>query len=254
MGKFWKYFKLVVLVWGFIWLGIVLFIVATILLQSFTNRQEAKLEAQIDTSFKKTIGEISLVVKEGKEDSSRLYLTISKRGKLLVTDYELPTEQLAEGWANVDDARIYLIGNDGYSIILFLESESDHDYSHKYILQFSLNEKIEFDRLVDLAIPHKIPGDESLLFGNRIIDLPSFENESFETVDIPVLVKIGSTIKVCPMLNQRNLALQRRHYGKVIQHRIDLLSKSKDAELQKQYRLIEKEFDEISTGVGGECE
>jgi hypothetical protein len=254
MEKFWKYFKLVILVWGFICLGIVLFIVVILMLQSFTNRQEAKQEAQIDTSFKKTIGDISLIAREGKEDSSRLYLTITKRGKPLVTDYELPTEQLKESWSNVGDARIYSTGNGGYSIILFLESESDHDYSHKYILQFSLNEKMEFDRLVDLAIPHKIPGDESLLFGNRVINLPSFENEGFETIDIPVLVKIGTTIKVCPMLNQRNLELQKRHYGKVIQHRIDLLSKSKDAELQKQYLMIEKEFDEISTGDGGGCE
>jgi hypothetical protein len=248
MEKFWKYFKLIVLVWGFVCLGIVLLIVATILLQNVSNKHEEKQAEQVDTSFKKTVGEVKLKVATAPDDPGRSFVTISKNEKTLVASYELPAKQFDLGWFEVNDARVYPMGGGSYRIILSSdESESDHDYSHKYIWQFTLGKEMNFDRMIDLSNAQMIPGDESLLIGHRAITLPSFGDEAYRELDAPVVVKVGNPLCMSTMLSQRNVGLMKKYYDAMIRQRIDMLTKNEDAELKKTYQRRLKEFEEATS-------
>lgn len=248
MEKFWKYFKLIVLVWGFVCLGIVLFIVATILLQNVSKKHEEPQAEHVDTSFRKTVGDVKLKVTTAPGDPSRSFVTVSKNEKTLVANYELPAKQFDLGWLEVNDARVYPMGGGGYRIILLSEeSESDHDYSHKYIWQFTLGEEMNFNRMIDLSNAQTIPGDEDLLIGHRAITLPSFGDEAYREIDTPVVVKVGNPLCMSTMLSQRNVGLMRKYYDALIQHRIEMLSKNEDAELRKTYQRLPKEFEEATS-------
>jgi len=251
MQKVWKYFKLFVLVWGFIWLAIVLFIGATILVQKMSNKQEARQqqEEQVDTRFKKTVGDINIKVAKDPADSEKLLVSVSRKNTPLVTDYELPLKQFDLSWIDVDDARVYSMGEKGYRIILFSsESESDHDYSHNYIWLLTLNGAMRFDTMIDLSNAHKIPGSESQLFGNRVIQLPAFDDVDYDQIEIPVEVEVERTLGMRPMLSQPNLELLKQHYNKMIQDRIAKLTKSKDADVLEKYRAASQEFEKTVLG------
>lgn len=249
MAKFWMYFKKGVLVWGFIWLAIILIVAITLAVQRVSNKQVAEQTAQQDTSFKKTVGDISLKVTKDSANPERLLISASRKNTPLVTNYELPMKQFDLSWLDVDDARISAMGDKGYRIILFsVESESDHDFSHYYIWLLTLDGKMSFDKMINLSDAHEIPGDESLLFGNRVISLPSFDELSYEEIAIPVEVQIGSALNMKPLLNQHSLDLLKQHYRKIIQSRIAKLSKSKDTKLLEKYKAASIEFEESISG------
>jgi hypothetical protein len=230
-------------------LAVILFLVGYILVQRVSSQREPEQQEQLDTSFKKTEGDISLKVTKDSTNPEKLLISVSKKHTTLVTDYELPAQQFDLGWLDVDDARIFPNGDKGYRIILFsTESESDHDFAHNYIWLLTLNGKMSFDKMIDVSNLHKIPEDESLLFGNRVIRLPSFGETSYEEIAIPVEIQLGSQPIIKSMLNQHSLELLKQVYEKSIQNRMDKLSKSKDTVLLEKYKNASLEFDEAISG------
>lgn len=245
MANFWMYFKRVVLVWGFIWLAIVLFIAITLALQNLSARNEAKQQEQQDMSFKKTVGDINLKVARDSVNQDKLLVSVEKKNISLVTNFELPAKQFNLSWLEVDDASVFKIKDDSYRIILFSsESESDHDFSHEYIWVFRLNKKMNFEKLFNVSDVHKMPGDPTFLFGNLEIDLPDYGKEEFVVVDVPVEIRVGSSISMRPMLNRESLDKLSEHYTKFIKGRIAQLTDLKDESMLKKYKIALQDFED----------
>lgn len=215
MKTIWEYFKLAVLVWGFLCLALVLYIVVSLIAKDFSYEREAEQQAQVDTSYKKT-------------------------------DYALPMERFDLGWLDVEDVLVYPMSGEKYRIILMsTNTESDHDTLHNYIWVLSLDGKLGFEKMIDLSDFRKIPDNKSVLYGDRIIYLPGFGEETYESVSVPVEVTIGRMIGVRPLLGRQNLDSIRHHYEKIIDARINKLSALQDKEMLEQYRNAAKELQEI---------
>jgi hypothetical protein len=245
MATVWKYFKQAVLVWGFVWLAIILFIVVSVLVQKVNSQMEAAKQSQIDTSFKKTVGDINLKVKKESTNHDKLLVSVAKNNTALVTDFALPSEQYNLNCLDVNDANVFPTNNNAYRVILFSsESESDHDFSHSYIWVLNLNKEMRFEKLFNISDVHKIPGDDSLIYGNLEIDLPDFGKEEFQAVHVPVEVRVGSTISMRPMLNQHSLNQMREHYVRFINGRIAQLTNLKDDVLLKRYKMALQDFED----------
>jgi hypothetical protein len=247
MGEFWRFFKLAVLVWGFVCLAIVLFVVGSIMMKDHSYKQEAEQQAQVDTSYKKTVGNLKVVVSKDSSNQERLSISIYRNENPLVKDYELPMAQFDLGWLNVEDVLIYPGGGGSYRIVLLTtNTESDHDTLHDYIWMLKLDKVMSFDRMIDLSDFHKMPNNETIQYGSREIYLPGFEGEEYLTISIPVEVVLGQTIRVKPLLSRPNLDEIKRHYSKVIESRLDKLVKMKDEEMVAKYRNFAKELQDTA--------
>lgn len=246
MKTIWEYFKLAVLVWGFLCLALVLYIVVSLIAKDFSYEREAEQQAQVDTSYKKSVGDINIKVSKNKQNQERLLISIYKKEKTVVTDYALPMERFDLGWLDVEDVLVYPMSGEKYRIILMsTNTESDHDTLHNYIWVLSLDGKLGFEKMIDLSDFRKIPDNKSVLYGDRIIYLPGFGEETYESVSVPVEVTIGRMIGVRPLLGRQNLDSIRHHYEKIIDARINKLSALQDKEMLEQYRNAAKELQEI---------
>ena len=247
MAKYWLYFKKVILVWGFIWLAIVIFIALTLALQNVGKSSEPLQKDQTEVSFKKSEGDIDLKVTKVEKggERERWLVSVHSKKKLLVTDYELPTEQFDLGWIEVDEARIFPLGEKSYRIVLFTTNqESDHEVQHSHIWILRLDEKIHLEKMMEISGSIRIPGDESRLFGNRVVRLASFDEERYQEIEVPVEIQVGQTLSVRSMLTEHSLELLRQHYDKVIQSRIELLKNKKDEALLAKYKDAAHEFED----------
>lgn len=251
MAKFWLYFKKVVLVWGFVWLAIIIFIALVLALQNVGKSTEPVRQERTEVSFKKSEGDIDLKVTKIEKDRERWLVNIHRKKKLLVADYELPTEQFDLGWIEVDEAHIFPLGDKAYRIILFsTNQESDHEVQLSHIWIFKVDEKINLEKMIEISGSSRIPGDESRYFGNRVVRLASFDEERYQKIEVPVEIQVGQTLSVRPMLTGHSLVLLRQHYEKVIQSRIELLKKKKDEALLVKYKNAAHEFEDCLVEAG----
>lgn len=245
MAKFWLYFKRVVLVWGFIWLAIVIFIALTFALQNMGKPTEAVQQVQPDEGFKKSVGGIDINVTKIENDLERLLVSVRRNGNEPVTNFELPVQEFELGWIDVNDAHLFPLGEKGFRIVLFTTNqESDHEVLRSYIWLLKLDEEISFEKMIEISGFSRIPGDESRVYGNRVVHLPSFDEEVYREIDVPVEIQVGKTLRVRPMLTRQSLELLRQHYSKTIQDRIELLSKKKDEALLAKYMAAARELDD----------
>lgn len=247
MGTFWRFFKLAVLVWGFVCLAIVLFVAGSIIMEGHSHRQEAEQQAQVDSSYKKNVGNLKVVVSKDNSNQERLSISMYKNERPLVNNYELPMAQFDLGWLNVEDVLIYPNGGGSYRIVLLTtNTESDHETLNDYIWMLKLDKVMSFDRMINLSDFHKMPNNKAIQYGNRVIYLPGFEGEEYLTVSIPVEVVLDRTVRVKPLLSRPNLDEITRHYSKIIESRLDKLVKMKDQEMVAKYRNFAKELQEAA--------
>lgn len=245
MAKFWMYFKKGVLIWGFICLAIVLVAINAILIDRMRSQKEVEKQEQVDTSFKKTDGDLSLKVTRDSENQDKLLISISNKGKSLVSGFELPTEQFMWDWIEIGDAKIFPIDEESYRVILFSgSSESDHDFSHRYIWVFTLKEQMRLNHFLSISDVHQVPGSESSFFGNLELYLPNSGEDASDVIYIPAEIHEGKTINTKPMLSQPNLQLIRQHYHKVIEDRISKLSGDKDVAMLEKFKAVLRDFDQ----------
>jgi len=91
---------------------------------------------------------------------------------------------------------------------------------------------------------HRIEGSEILIFGDKIISLPSFADFKYEHVVVPTEIKISDAIKTAPMLNQKGIDMMKTYLEKEVQRRKDRLAGSSDTAMLELYKKAAKEFDE----------
>jgi len=243
MTKFWTYFKKIVLVWGFISLAFFLFAVISLTVSSLLSQKIVDVEQ--DESFEKTANDVKLTVTRKYDKTNSYFVSVTKANTPLTTNYLLPTKKYGLDWIRVTDASVVPVKENEYRIILFSAVYDCDQESGHYVWLLKLNNQMNFIKMINFSDIHKVEGNESLLFGNKIISLPSFTDFEYEQIVVPVELGISDTIRTEPMLNQRSIDMIRHYYGKEIDKRTAKLMSATDTAVLDQYKKAADEFKEI---------
>ena len=243
MTKLWTYFKKVVLVWGFISLAFFLLAVISLTISTFAGKKIAQVEQE--EGFHKDFNDIKLKVTRNYDETSSYFVNISKGSSSLITDYRIPTEKYDLDWFEVTDASIVPVKENEYRVILYSAIYDCDQESGHFVWLFKLNNQMQLVKMISLSDVHKVEGDDLMLFGNKIISLPSFTDFKYEQIVMPLEVGIGEAVRIAPMMNQRSIDIMRHYYGSELDRRIDKLTASSDGEMLKQYQKASAEFKEV---------
>jgi hypothetical protein len=243
MSKFTSISKKLIFVWGLISLAFVLF--AAISLTISTIKGNRFVEQERNKIYEKNFGEIKLQVKkEIRKTSEQLLVTITKSGKPLIIDYCLPTDQYRLSPLDVNDSELIPVKGNMYRVILYsVVYECDAEAAH-YIWCLKLTTDMSLVKVIELSDMHKIDGKEAIVFGNKIMGLPSFDNFKYEQFVVPIEITISDSIKATPMLNKKSADMIKSVFQKEAQKRIDILRERANNEMLEEYKGSVEKFDE----------
>ena len=244
MQKFWKYFKVSVLIWGFISLAFVVFVAGWILVENNfrTAAQQPQEAGQIEPVLDKTFGELQLKITQTSGKMNAFRLSLVKAGKPLLTDYQLPLGDYGQDWVSFSDAKVIPLSGGAYRIMLYSSyGESEDSEGQIWLLKF--DGQMRMVKLIQLADQHPLDDKETQLFGNVSIVLPAIgETDYYETIAVPTQISIGDEIRTTPMLDPQGLAMLRAYYEKKIAARMAKLTGPEHAELLAQYKKAAAEL------------
>ncbi len=243
MSKFKTISKTLIFVWGLISLGFVLF--AAISLTISTMKGKKVLEEARTKIYEKSFGEIKLQVKKEIEKASeQLLVTITKSDKPLITNYRLPTDQYRLSSLDLNDSKVIPVNGNEYRVILYsVVYECDAEAAH-YIWCLKLGTHMNLVEVIELSDMHKIDGKETIVFGNKIIGLPSYDNFKYEQFVVPIEISISDSIKTTPMLNKKSADMITSVFQKEAQKRIEILTERANNEMLEEYKGSMRKFNE----------
>ncbi|HEY6095768.1 MAG TPA: hypothetical protein VIU93_12530 [Gallionellaceae bacterium] len=245
MARFWEYFKTAVLVWGFAWLLIVLVMAGWILAENLSKAPHDQLEQDQGQHFNKDFGDLRLEVVRKGDDADNLRVSLFKGKKALASNFALPAGEFNVGAMQITDASVIPSGNNSYRIILHsVDYECDQEASH-YLWLLKLDGKMSLVKMLNFSVVRKVEGSDARLLADKVIQLPAVDDEGFERIDIPVMLEIGQSIRLSPLLSEQGKALIRQHYGKIIESRLEKLSKSDNPDQIEQYKTASRELKEF---------
>jgi hypothetical protein len=246
MGKFTTISKKLIFIWGLISLGFVLF--AAISLTISAIKGQRFIEEERNKLYEKSFGQIKLQVKkEIEKTSEQLLVAITKSDRPLISNYLLPTEQYRLSSLDVNDSEVIPVNENEYRVILYsVVYECDTEAAH-YIWCLKVKTQMNLVQVIELSDMHRVDGQERMVFGNKIICLPSHDNFKYEEFVVPIKISISDSIKITPMLNKKSAEMMKSAFQKEAQKRIEMLRKSKNNEMLEEYRDSIQKFNEAIT-------
>ncbi len=251
MGKFWTYARKVVFVWGAISLPFALFALFMIISLGISTMVGHKaVEQEQDDKYEKTFGEFKLTVIRKHDQTNNFLVSVTKADKPLINDYSLPIKQYDLDWLKIRDASVIPVNENEYRIILYSAVYDCDQESAHYVWLLKLDKQTHLVQMIQMSDMHRIEGAEILIFGNKIIGLPSFADFKYEQILVPIEIRIGSAIKTTPMLSRKSVDRMKSYFEKEMQKRKDKLTESPDTATLELCKKASKEFnDAISESV-----
>ena len=242
MGQFWTYFKKIIFVWGVISLAFALFMIISLGISTMVSRKG--VEQEQGDKYEKSFNDIRLSVVRKYDQTNNFLVSIARADKPLISDYSLPIKKYDVDWLRITDASVNAVNENEYRIILYSAVYDCDQESAHYIWLLKLNKQMNLVEMIKMSDMHRIEGSEILIFGNRIISLPSFAEFKYEHVIIPIEIKISEAINTAPMLNRKGMDMMKSYFKKEVQKRKNKLAGSSDTAMLELYNKAAKEFDE----------
>lgn len=237
MAKLWTYFKNIMVVWGIIWLAIVLWIVATITAKSFFSTSDLdNIKEDSDEVYKEKLADLELNIKRSSKESGPLLLNLNQGNKTLVKEYPLPSEGHDISYTSIKNATGKQIAKGKYRFILQGGSYDCDQESYRYIWVLNYDGSMQLSKFLVLTDTKKIAASKDRIFANKVINLPKIKDEQYDQVLIPVEITLNDDVTTKTMLGRQNRQLVLAHYSKLINERISKLEKSDDGKLADQYK------------------
>lgn len=248
MAKFWKVVKVVVFSWGALTLALIAYgLITTFVPQLFKshNWQASKAPAE-EVAFEKKEGGYKLVVKSKETEGPAEYLiTVIKDGSTLIKNYHLPMQKYQFEYININDASFVPLRGNELGIVLYsayADGDGDSD-SHVWFLK-AADTTMSVREVISLSEINRSTAGGLAILGNRRISLPYQEGFHSEPFVVPVMVRIGDTISISPLLTREGSDVMFSALKQEIKAREDKMPKEKDNELAEGYRKAGKEMSE----------
>ena len=242
MGKLCTYFKKIIFVWGVISLAFALFVIISLTISTMVSRKV--VEQEQDDKYEKSFNDIRLSVVRKYDQANNFFVSVTRAGKPLISDYSLPIKKYDLDWLRITDASVIPVNDNEYRIILYSAVYDCDQESAHYIWLLKLNKQMHLVQMIKMSEMHRIEGSEVLIFGDKIISLPSFADFKYEHVVIPIEIKISDAIKTAPMLNRKGMDMIKSYFEKEVQKRKHKLARSSDTAMLELYKKAAREFDE----------
>src|SRR5512139_3606564 len=152
------HFKTVVLVWGFVWLAIVLLVAGWVVVENVSKQPQVdQLEQNQGQRFSKDFGDIRLEVVQSGADADKLRVSLFKGKKQLVSNFALSATEFNVGAMQITDADVIPGANNSYQVILHsVDYECDQEASH-YLWLLKLDGKtMRLVKMLNLSVIRKI--------------------------------------------------------------------------------------------------
>jgi hypothetical protein len=251
MAKFWKIIKAVIFGWGALTLSLLLFIWFVNIYQSVFNGSKHSKNRTVseteDVVFEKKEGALKVVVKRKEADGPDAYLmSLSKGSAQIVQNYRLPTEKYHLQYVRFYDADFLPSRENEPRIVLYSSSEEgegagDAD-SQMWFLKMS--DKVNICEVVSLSDVHRIESGGLEIMGSKRIGLPYQEGSRYESFVVPVMVRVGDSIRISSLLSSEGLGALHSALEHEIKTRMEKLLKNKEERHGEQYQKIRKEMNE----------
>lgn len=242
MGTFWTYLKKIIFIWGVISLAFALFLIISLGISTLVGRKV--VEQEQDDKYEKSFNDIRLTVLRKYDQTNSFLVSLTRANKPLISDYSLPIKKYDLDWLKITDASVIPVNENEYRIILYSAVYDCDQESAHYIWLLKLHKQMDLVEMIEMSDMHRIEGNEILIFGNRIISLPSFADFKYEHVIIPIEIKISDTIYTAPMLNRKGIDMMKSYFKNEVQKRKDMLAGASDTAMVERYTKAAKEFDE----------
>lgn len=202
------------------------------------------VEQEQGDKYEKSFNDIRLSVVRKYDQTNNFLVRIARADKPLIGGYSLPIKKYDVDWLRITDASVIAVNENEYRIILYSAVYDCDQESAHHIWLLKLNKQMNLVEMIKMSDMHRIEGSEILIFGNRIISLPSFADFKYEHVVIPIEIKITDAIKTAPMLNRKGMDMIKSYFEKEVQKRKDKLAGSSDTAMLELYKKAVREFNE----------
>jgi hypothetical protein len=246
MKKIINIVKKVILVWGVLSLCFALLLSVYVAVNIISTKK--LIGKSEDIIYEAKSDEVKLVVihKTGK-DSSEVLINLSKSDKELISNYHLPVEKYGLHSVHVNDSKIIHVRDDEYRIILYSRYYECTEESTDFIWFFKFKNQLNLIHVIGLSDLYNIQSEETIIFGNKHIGLPSFEANEYKQFIIPVEIRIGDSIKILPLLSRHGITLLKNAFEKEAQGRIEKLRTGGNNEMVEEYKASMQRFSEAIT-------
>lgn len=250
MRQFWKYFKIVVLAWGFACLGLTLYLGGWLLLKEIA-RAHAPPE-RVAFVPKPVLDQrhddlrITVTVSDNPEDS--LHVGLYRQGQPLVRDFLLHNSEPDSDSFSIRDARVIPVGDGSYRILLFSHLV-EHELGDQQIIWFlKYDGKLRQVHQLEFFGMTALDEAQTQFLGNTRVSLPAMDedkDQASQVVVVPTRLSIGNTIRLTPLLSVSGRAALRTHYGQLIETRLQQANAvDTSPELMDRYMNARRVLDE----------
>ncbi len=249
MTKLWKILKVVIFSIGALTLSLIMYglIVSFVvpLFKGHGHEQRASKEKIEEVVFEKKEGGYRLLVKRKETEGPDEYLvTLSRDGKPVVQNYRLPTQKYHLEYLNIYDASFVPLRGNDQGIVLYSAYADDEGASDSHVWFLKASDTMSVREVISLSNVNRSAAGGLTILGNRRIGLPYQEGFRSEPFIVPVVVRVGDTIAISPLLNREGSDVLFSMLKQEIKAREDKMPKEKDNELTEGYRKAGKEMSE----------
>ncbi len=195
--------------------------------------------------LEKKYGEQKLTVKRKETDGPYAYLlTLTVGNRTIVQNYHLPVQKYHLEYVSFYDASVMLIRENEYRIVLFSVSEGGEGDTETQIWFLKMTDTVNVREVMRLSDVHRSESNGLVILGSKYFGLPYQEEFRTEPFVVPVMVRVGDSISISPLLSPVGADALHTALEQEIKARMEWPSEGKEENLSGQYQQANKALSE----------
>ncbi len=247
MAKFWKVLKVIIFSVGALTLALIAYgLVTTFVTPLFKSAKHEKAEAPAEeVVFEKKTGGMKLVLKRRETEGPDVYLlTLTKEGTPVFQSYRLPTGKYHLEYVRFYDASVIPVRDNDYRIVLYSVFADDEGESESHVWFLKAAGAVTVREVLSLFDLHTTESDGLKILGNKRFGLPYQDDFRSEAFMVPVMVRVGDSISISPLLSSSGAEALHSALEQEIRARLAKPSKSTEEKLDEQYQKVRNDMNE----------
>lgn len=247
MAKFWKVLKVIIFSVGALTLALIAYgLITTFVTPLFKSTKHGKAAAPAEeVVFEKKTGGMKLLLKRRETEGPDAYsLTLTKEGAPVFQNYRLPTGKYHLEYVRFYDASVIPVRDNDCRIILYSVFADDEGESESHIWFLKAAGAVTVREVLSLSDLHATEPDGLTILGNKRFGLPYQDDFRSEAFVVPVMVRVGNSISVSPLLSPAGADALHSALEQEIKARLNNPSKNSEENIGDQYQKARKDMNE----------